>query len=98
MSLRRSIGAGVSLSLAAALLALGGAASADITALARTTAAAAAAPAAASLGDGRPAVVSTRIIGHSVKGRPIRAYELGNPTGFNRWMQHRLVAATVGAR
>lgn len=27
----------------------------------------------------RPAVVASRIIGHSVKGHPLRAYELGNP-------------------
>jgi predicted deacylase len=40
------------------------------------TAVSAAAPAAALA---RPAVVSVRVIGHSVKGRPIRAFELGDP-------------------
>jgi protein MpaA len=30
-------------------------------------------------GSGRPAVVATRVIGHSVQGRPIRAWRLGNP-------------------
>ncbi|MBA2716651.1 MAG: DUF2817 domain-containing protein [Propionibacteriales bacterium] len=84
MSRWRSIGAGVSLSLAAALFALQGAASAEITASAPETAApaahaAAAAVRTATIAPGRPAVVSTRIIGHSVKGRPLRAYELGNP-------------------
>ena len=34
----------------------------------------------ASATDARPAVVATRVLGHSVKGRPIVAYELGDPT------------------
>lgn len=32
----------------------------------------------------RPAVVETRVIGHSVQGRPIRAYRVGDPTSGNR--------------
>jgi len=33
---------------------------------------------------GRPAVVETRVIGHSVTGRPIVAYRVGNPASSNR--------------
>src|SRR5689334_18483826 len=29
--------------------------------------------------DGRPAVVETRVVGHSVKGRKIMAYRVGDP-------------------
>lgn len=37
------------------------------------------ATAAASSGEARPAVVETRVIGHSAAGRPIRAWRLGDP-------------------
>jgi murein peptide amidase A len=33
---------------------------------------------------GRPAVIETRVIGHSVKGRPIVAYRVGDPASSNR--------------
>ncbi|NUR08750.1 MAG: DUF2817 domain-containing protein [Nocardioidaceae bacterium] len=33
---------------------------------------------------GRPAVVQVRVIGHSVQGRPIRAYRVGNPRSANK--------------
>jgi protein MpaA len=32
----------------------------------------------------RPAVVEVRVIGHSVKGRPIRAYRVGNPASHHK--------------
>jgi protein MpaA len=38
----------------------------------------------ASADGGRPAVVAKRVIGHSVKGRPIVAYELGDPSSANK--------------
>jgi protein MpaA len=41
-------------------------------------------PLAATAGAIRPTVVESRIIGHSVKGRAIRAYRVGDPTSSNR--------------
>jgi murein peptide amidase A len=32
----------------------------------------------------KPTVLETRVIGHSVRGRPIRAYHVGNPRSANR--------------
>lgn len=82
MSRSRQMTAGIALSSVAALLALQGAASAGITSPSTQPTQggdAAAAAAASATGEGRPAVVSARIIGRSVKDNPIRAYELGNP-------------------
>ncbi len=41
-------------------------------------------PVTASAGTSRPAVVESRVIGHSVRGRAIRAYRVGDPTSSNR--------------
>lgn len=41
-------------------------------------------PLAASADTSRPAVVESRVIGHSVRGRAIRAYRVGDPTSPNR--------------
>lgn len=78
----RSIIAGVGLSLTTALLALSGGASAGVNAAgdqASRPPGATGAVSAGSLAVSRPAVLSTRVVGHSVKKHPIRAYELGNP-------------------
>ncbi len=45
---------------------------------------------AAAVSAARPAVVETRVIGHSVKGRAIVAYRVGNPTS-----SHRVVAMST---
>jgi len=58
------------LGVALGLLALGGALLATVPADAASAS--------------RPAVVENRVIGHSVKGRPIRAYRVGNPRSTNK--------------
>ena len=54
-------------------------AAAALTATGLQTAPAPAAPAAVAAPVDRPAVVEVRTIGHSVRGRPIRAWRLGEP-------------------
>jgi predicted deacylase len=41
-------------------------------------------PAGAAASPARPAVVSARVVGHSVAGRPLHAYRLGDPGSANR--------------
>lgn len=41
-------------------------------------------PLTASADTSRPAVIESRVIGHSVRGRAIRAYRVGDPTSSNR--------------
>ncbi len=81
MSRSRPMIAGLALSSAATLLAIHGAASAGATQPSTQQAQGGnvASAGAAVVGEGRPAVVSARIIGRSVKDNPIRAYELGDP-------------------
>ncbi len=71
--------AAVWLGAAAVALSLAGT-PADAAAPEQPVIAATRAAAAGGLPASRPAVISSRIIGHSVNGHPMRAYELGDPT------------------